>query len=118
MNDEFMSYIKGLADKLTGLKQDPSIIDGVTNVTFVGVKAVVVTVVTNGIADYIYLIPSLDPNDPILSVLIQDNGSIWHEDMFNNIFDVKDYIEQTELRAVEEPHVYLTLCKILDLGFK
>ena len=42
MNDEFMSYIKGLADKLTGLKQDPSIIDGVTNVTFVGINAVYV----------------------------------------------------------------------------
>ena len=118
MNDEFMSYIKGLADKLKGVQENPNSLEGVTNVTFVGVKAAVVTVVTNEIADYIYLIPSLDPNDPILSVLIQDNGSIWHEDMFNNAFDVKYYIEQTEPRAVEEPHIYLTLCKILDLGFK
>ena len=118
MNDEFMSYIKGLADKLKGVQENPNSLEGVTNVTFVGVKAAVVTVVTNEIADYIYLIPSLDPNDPILSVLIQDSGSIWHEDMFNNAFDVKEYIEQTELRAVDEPHVYLTLCKILDLGFK
>ena len=118
MKDEFFSYIKGLADKLTGLQQDPSIIDGVTNVTFVGIKAAVVTVVTNGIEDYIYLIPSLDPDDPILTVIIQDCGSIWHEDMFNDYFDVQEYIEQTELRAVDEPHVYLTLCKILDLGFK
>lgn len=118
MKDEFMKYISELADKLTGLKQDPSIIDGVTDVTFVGVKAAVVTVVTNGIADYIYLIPSLDPDDPILTIIIQDSGSIWHEDMFNDDFDVQEYIEQTELRAVEEPQIYLTLCKILDLGFK
>ena len=37
MKDEFMKYISELADKLKGLQQDPSIIDEVTDVTFVGV---------------------------------------------------------------------------------